>query len=76
MNTKLLLTTRVILVASLLIPADAQTGPTTPDEDHDGIPDWRDQCPNTPDGILTDDLGCATSHMLYTYTKSDTILYL
>ncbi|MBN1382057.1 MAG: DUF1566 domain-containing protein [Deltaproteobacteria bacterium] len=31
------------------------------DSDHDGIPDRRDQCPNTPAGSLVDENGCADS---------------
>ena len=76
MNPSRHLTARVLLIAGLMIPADAQTGPINPDNDHDGIPNWRDRCPNTPAGMATDELGCPTSHMLYSYAKPDTILYL
>ncbi len=31
---------------------------TQTDEDEDGVPDSRDQCPNTPPGIKVDDFGC------------------
>jgi len=32
---------------------------TDPDSDGDGIPDSRDQCPNTPRGVKVDGTGCA-----------------
>ena len=31
---------------------------TQTDEDGDGIPDSKDQCPNTPPGVKVDDFGC------------------
>ncbi|MBA3988628.1 OmpA family protein [Aliidiomarina maris] len=39
-----------------------QTAPTqdqTRDSDGDGVPDYRDQCPNTPRGHVVDDEGCS-----------------
>jgi outer membrane protein OmpA-like peptidoglycan-associated protein len=29
------------------------------DSDHDGVPDSKDQCPNTPEGVTVDAKGCA-----------------
>jgi OOP family OmpA-OmpF porin len=31
---------------------------TDPDSDGDGVPDSRDKCPNTPEGIIVDSDGC------------------
>ncbi len=31
---------------------------TQTDEDGDGVPDSKDQCPNTPPGVKVDDFGC------------------
>ncbi len=31
---------------------------TMPDSDHDGVLDIHDQCPDTPEGVLVDEMGC------------------
>jgi hypothetical protein len=28
------------------------------DDDGDGVPNWKDECPNTPEGVEVDDVGC------------------
>lgn len=33
--------------------------PAPPDGDNDGVPDYRDQCPNTPAGAIVNERGCA-----------------
>ena len=35
-----------------------QWPPDAPDSDGDGVPDYRDDCPNTPNGALVDARGC------------------
>lgn len=42
-------------------PEPTQTAPTdrTRDSDRDGVPDYRDQCPNTPRGHVVDEDGCS-----------------
>ena len=35
-----------------------------PDSDNDGVPDYRDQCPNTPAGVDVNALGCPESVVL------------
>jgi hypothetical protein len=42
--------------------ADASCG-TTCDQDHDGVPDGIDQCPNTPPGEGVNHVGCADSQL-------------
>lgn len=32
--------------------------PDPPDEDQDGVPDYRDTCPLTPKGVIPDERGC------------------
>ena len=39
-------------------PAPAAVVAPPPDADGDGVPDERDQCPNTPAGTQVDDKGC------------------
>jgi OmpA-OmpF porin, OOP family len=51
------------VVASLPPPAAPPPPPPAPpppigDEDHDGVLDNQDQCPNTPAGVAVDLLGC------------------
>ncbi len=42
-----------------------------PDTDGDGIPDSRDNCPNTPKGTIVDKNGCWAFHgVLFDYDKS------
>jgi hypothetical protein len=35
-----------------------------PDSDNDGVPDNLDQCPNTPQGIITDATGCSIDQLV------------
>ncbi len=47
--------------APVLVAAPAPVAsppPPPPDSDGDGVPDSRDQCPNTPHGVQVDEVGC------------------
>ena len=39
-------------------PAPAPVDPRTVDSDGDGVPDYRDDCPNTPANVAVDEQGC------------------
>jgi hypothetical protein len=45
--------------------ADASCG-TTCDQDHDGVVDGSDHCPNTPSGVMVNHVGCADSQLPWT----------
>src|SRR5207249_989191 len=47
------------VVGSLGLSVFTRGGPA-PDEDHDGVPDRRDACPDTPVGATVDARGCPT----------------
>src|SRR5213080_2601434 len=47
------------VVGSLGLSVFTRSGPA-PDEDHDGVPDRRDACPDTPVGATVDAHGCPT----------------
>lgn len=40
-------------------PVPVPVAPPDPDTDGDGVPDSRDQCPNTPAGVQVNSTGCA-----------------
>ncbi len=39
-------------------PAEAPATPVVADDDHDGVPNDQDKCPNTPAGVKVDAQGC------------------
>src|SRR5205809_327701 len=47
------------VVGSLGLSVFTRSGPA-PDQDHDGVPDRRDACPDTPVGATVDARGCPT----------------
>jgi outer membrane protein OmpA-like peptidoglycan-associated protein len=46
------------LVATAGLAFFQSSGPPAADSDHDGVPDKRDACPDTPAGVKVDDKGC------------------
>ncbi|WP_300048807.1 Rib/alpha-like domain-containing protein [Trueperella sp.] len=67
-------TDQPVTVEVTSVPADAPdsvtvTGQTTatispaPDGDHDGVPDDKDQCPDTPAGVKVDENGCSLAQL-------------
>lgn len=56
-------------------PAPAPVAPAAPlDSDQDGVPDDRDQCPNTVRGVMVDEKGCPISlniHIEFDFDKAE-----